>query len=225
MHYKKLLWGTVLFGLALFTPLTAFAESPTATPTPPITRVVEPKQAPPAKPSQLSYKPKTYSFDRVWTLILKYHRARASHFSPELIACLMWEESGFRLVENPQSGALGFGQVLPRTLTGINKRYKTKFTRTQLLTSPEASVEATVLALEVAWSWKRDKVRALLAYAGGARNVNAVRKWILAEPHLLRAKMPYTSPIPVEQVSMSHPFVTAMQMCSQPGFNPRVLFD
>jgi hypothetical protein len=225
MHHKKILWGTLLFGITLITPFTALADSPTPTPPPQITRTAQTNPLRTSKPSQTLVKPKTHSFQDVWTLILKHHRARASHFSPELIACLMWEESGFRLVENPQSGALGFGQVLPRTLYGINKRYKTKFTRTQLLTSPEASVEATVLALEVAWNWKKEKVGALFAYAGGVRNFNAVKKWVTAEPHMLQAQFPYTSPPQIENVSTTDQFITAMHMCSQPGFNPQVLFD
>jgi hypothetical protein len=168
--------------------------------------------------------PRTYSFQEVWDLILKHHSARKSHFTPELIACLMWEESGFRLVENPISHSLGFGQVLPSTVREINKRYKKSFTRQLLLTSPDASVEATILALEIAWDWKKEKVGALFAYAGGIKNFEAVRKWLTAEPHLLRARISHYAAYTPGENNNSGVIADALHICSQPGFDPQNLF-
>ncbi len=167
----------------------------------------------------------TYSFSEIWSLIVKYQRARTSHFSTELIACLMWEESGFRLVENPESHALGFGQILPSTLAEINKRYKTNFSRTQLLASPDASVEATVLALEMMWTWKKNKSGALVAYAGGMRNYNAVRKWLAAEPKMVQARWHVAARLPQTRASAQQQLIDALAVCSQPGFDPRATFE
>ncbi len=167
---------------------------------------------------------KTYAFSEIWTLIENYRRVHRSHFSAELIGCLIWEESGFRLAENPTSGALGFGQILPSTLREVNKRYKKTFTRAQLLTAPEASVEATVLTLELMWAWKKEKTASLLAYAGGMRNYNSVRKWLTAEPLMLQARWAERAPAADTRGAANAQMVNALKICSQPGFDPKVLF-
>lgn len=163
------------------------------------------------------------SFSEMWTLINKYRRAHNSHFSPELIASIFWEESGFRMVEHPQSRAVGFGQVLPSNLPGINRRFQKNFTKADLLTSPEASVEASILALEMAWEWKRDKVGALHAYAGGDRNKHVVRKWLAAEAAFIPAHVPYADLVGMDWLVRLR-VVNALRLCSQPGFDPQILF-
>ena len=241
MQYQQYFWGTLVLGLTVVSPLPAIAQPSIRFDNPPI---VEPAKFDTFGSGKLyqgnilaecgtacrtysrqAARAKTYSFREIWSLILKYQRQRSSHFSPELIACLMWEESGFRLVENPQSHTLGFGQVRPDTLNAINKRYKTNFTRTSLLTSSDASVEATVLALEVAWDWKKEKVGALFAYAGGIRNFDAVRRWLTAEPQMLRARLPYSAGWNGTDATTSNQIVDALHICSQPGFHPQELFD
>lgn len=216
MEHKKIFWGIFLFVLVFVSPLPANAQSPSMQN---IAPAVALGKTSPSNPNKI------YSFPEIWTLINKHQRARASHFSPELVACLMWEESGFRLVENRESGALGFGQILPSTLREINKRYKTNFTRAQLLASPDANVEATVLALELMWNWKKEKTAALLAYAGGNRNYNAVRKWLAAEPHLIRARWHDASLVSFAREKSSAQIVDALKLCSQPGFDTHSLFD
>lgn len=216
MHQTKYLWGilVVLLTLLLSSPRTADARSPDiGIDTKSIERIQSLRQA------------KSYPFDEVWALIQKHQRAHKSHFTPELVACLMWEESGYRLVENDQSRALGFGQVMPATLAAINKRFKTKFTRNDMLTSPDKSVEATILALELAYSWKRNKVAALVAYAGGFQNYRTIAKWITAEPRMIQARAAGVQS--ANQVS-SHAkpaIVDALHLCSQPGFHPQTIFD
>jgi hypothetical protein len=163
-------------------------------------------------------------FDQMWTLILKYQQLHNSHFSPELIACLFWEESGFRMVEHPLSHAAGFGQVLPSTLRAINKRYGTAFTTRDMLTSPEASVEAAILALELAWDWKRDKAGALAAYAGGSSNQHIVHKWLAAEAAMQNGRIPYGRSFGMQTIIEQHQ-IRALRLCSQPGFDPQVIFD
>lgn len=213
MHRKKYIWGTFLFLLLFVSPLPASAQ--TLVIAPPIRTG---NSAPPALPS------KTYSFSQVWTLIEKYQHNTPGHFSPELVACLMWEESGFRLVENPQSHALGFGQVMPSTVNAINRRYKTAFTRQQILDSPDASVEVTLRALELAYDWKKTKLGALVAYAGGVRNFAAVHRWVSAEPKMLQVRWMDVSATPADQTGASLQMVQAMQICSQPGFDTRRVF-
>jgi len=168
--------------------------------------------------------PAMTSFQEMWTLILQARRKHASHFSPELIACLFWEESAFRLVKHPVSGAAGFGQVLPSTLRAVNKRFGTNFTPADLMTSREASVEASVLALELAWEWKHDKVKALAAYAGGASNQRIVRKWLTAEAVMLQGRVPYGKSFGMQAYVQSRQ-VGALRLCSQPGFDPQLIFD
>ena len=163
-------------------------------------------------------------FQDMWALILKYQRKHSSHFSPELIACLFWEESGFRMVEHPVSGAMGFGQVLPSTLRAVNKRFGTDFTPSDLLTSREASAEAAVLALELAWEWKRDKAEALAAYAGGASNQRIVRRWLAAESAMLQGRIPYGSSFGLQSY-VEHHQIRALRLVSQPGFDPQIIFD
>lgn len=216
MPYKKIFWGILFVALTLISPLPAIAQSPT------LRQTNAPLQT--GNLSQPNSKIETYAFSEVWPLILKYQRAYGSHFSPELIACLIWEESGFRLIENPKSGAMGFGQILPATLRGINARYRTNLTRTALLTSPDASVQATVLTLEIAWNWKKEKTNALLGYAGGMRNYNSVRKWVTGEQQLLRANIANASVEDFSNAQIQNQLAAAMRICSQPGFDPRVLF-
>lgn len=238
LKHKHILWGTLLFGLTVVSPLPALAQSPNQPPPastshaahtqPPDTgnapqnKISAPCSVPCGEPPPLTSR--NYSFQEVWALIIKHQRARASHFTPELVACLMWEESGFRLAENPKSHALGFGQLLPSTLGAVNKRYNTRFTRTQVLSVPEASVEATVLALELAWSWKKNKLDALTAYAGGTRNYKAVRRWIAAEPVMIQAGMPAVEDQLI-LIESQGSLIRGLQICSQPGFDPRKLFD
>ncbi len=216
MHHRKIIWGITLFVLSFVSPLPAIAQSPSSQHIAPIVQT--------GNLSRSNSLQQFYSFQYVWTLLLKHQRARASHFSPELLACLMWEESGFRLVENQTSGALGFGQILPSTLREVNKRYKTNFTRAQLLSSPDASVEATVLTLEMMWAWKKNKRDALIAYAGGMRNYNSVRKWLAAEPQMLQARWADASLISHTRANASAQMVNALKICSQSGFEPEVLF-
>lgn len=213
MHYTKYIWGILVLGLVLCSPLPANARAPDAIP------AVELGASLSGQPN-----PKVYAFSQVWTLIVKSQRAHASHFTPELVACLIWEESGFQLVENAHSHALGFGQVMPSTLDGINKRYKTNFTRTQVLTSPDASVEATVLALELAYEWKQDKTGALLAYAGGMQNYRVVQKWLAAEPGMIQARWMDASSSGGLRANAAAQLAAAMRPCSQPGHDPGMLF-
>ena len=168
--------------------------------------------------------PRPLAFETMWSLILKHQRARHSHFSPELIACLFWEESGFRMVEHPRSGAVGFGQVLPITLVSINKKFGTQFTPADLLRSPDASVEASVLALELAWEWKHDKVKALYAYAGGVRHNTIVHKWLTAEAAMKQGKIPYAASFGMD-AWVRDSQIRALRVCSQPGYDPQVIFD
>ena len=212
MHPFKYISAILLFTFLFASPLPAIAQAPDIRPI-----------AKPGIPSPSS-RTKVYSFYQVWTLITNYQRAHPSHFSPELVTCLMWEESGFRLVENPQSHALGFGQVLPATLTALNRRYKTNLTRTQPLTLPDASVQATMLALELAYEWKKTKVAALLAYAGGFQNYRPVQKWIAAEPGMIEARWSEASASSDLRANASAQLIRAMRICSQPGFDPQRVF-
>lgn len=217
MHQKIHYWGLLVVVLLLsvvLSPLPANAEKPDS--------LYSTKSGSPAKTSQQA---KTFPFNQVWHLILKHQRTHSSHFSPELVACLMWEESGYRLVENDRSRALGFGQIMPATIKAINKRFKTNFTRTDLLTSPDKSVEATILALELAYSWKRSKVGALVAYAGGFQNYRTVAKWITAEPEMVKARAAYSWSAQFVTAHSENGIVDALHLCSQPGFHPQVLFD
>lgn len=217
MHQNKLIWGLLAVALlfsSFLSPLPANAQSPD------ILHFTEP-----GRPVKNTRQTKTYPFDQVWPLILKHQRTHQSHFSPELVACLMWEESGYRLVQNDQSRALGFGQIMPATLTAINKRFKTQFTRYDLLNSPDKSVEATVLALELAYSWKRNKVAALVAYAGGFQNYRTIAKWITAEPEMVKARAANTWTAHLVTAHSKTEIVDALHLCSQPGFHPQVLFD
>lgn len=158
-------------------------------------------------------------------MVEKYQAIQPSHFSPELVTCLLWEESGFRLVENAQSHALGFGQVMPSTVSAINRRYKTSFTRTQVLTSPDASVEVTLRALELAYEWKKDKIGALRAYAGGgAQNDAIVHKWLAAEPRMIQARWMDASVMAAMRTRSATQMISAMGMCSQPGYEARNVF-
>lgn len=175
-------------------------------------------------PAQRAPAPRSLGFAEMWSLIVKYHHKHSSHFTPELVACLFWEESGFRLVEHPRSHAAGYGQVLPSSLRQVNRHYGTAFSRTGLLTSPEESVEASILALELAWTWKRDKVQALFGYAGG-RNARAVIRWLVAEPELLKARVPYSFTPQVPPPAVQQQVIRGMRGCSPPGFDPRILFQ
>lgn len=213
MHHTKYFRGIVLFVLVILSPLPASAQTPVHSNT-----VLTDNSSPNSTQS------KTYTFAQVWTLINRAQRERVSHFSPEIVACLMWEESGFRLVENPQSHALGFGQVMPSTLNAINKRFKTNLTRNSVLTSPEASVQATLLSLELAYEWKKDKVEALVAYAGGIRNYGVVRKWLAAEPKMIQARWADASTVSMLRPNAAAQMITAMRICSQPGFDPQHTF-
>src|SRR5262245_3806452 len=107
-------------------------------------------------------------FDRIWELILKYfsqHQLDVS-LTPEVMACIFWEESGYRLVKNEQgSSASGLGQIIDGTREAINKEYGTKFTAKDLF-ELEKSVEASVLLLKLCWKSRRNKERALQLYAG-----------------------------------------------------------
>jgi len=217
MFQTKYLWGSlilVLIVLSLLSPLPAKAETPDQ-------HDVEAMRY----STTLRWRAKTHSFNEVWNLILKHQRAHASHFSPELVACLMWEESGYRLVENNQSHALGFGQIMPSTLGEINKRYKTAFTRADMLTSPDKSVQATVLALELMYSWKKTKVAALVAYAGGFQNYRTIAKWITAEPKMIEARTPAPSGTYLVTSHSEPKMMDALHLCSQPGFHPKMIFD
>lgn len=164
------------------------------------------------------------SFQDMWALIVKHQRARSSHFSPELLACLFWEESGYRLIEHPISHASGYGQVLPANLDSINKRYGTNFTKQDLLTSPDASTEAAILMLEMAWDWKHDKVQALYVYAGAGGNRSVVHKWLAAETKLREANSPFVAALSMDWLLRNHK-INAMRLCSQPGFDPQTIFD
>lgn len=224
MHHKFFLWGILVWLFILAAPLPALAQNPSPS-HPPV--VLQAAQHDPAASGTLQLpNPKNapHDFSTVWSLIIKHHRARASHFSPELVACLMWEESGFRLVENRASGALGFGQILPSTLRHVNKKYNTHFTRAQILSSADASVEATILTLELMWKWKRNKEEALVAYAGGMRNYNIVQRWLAAEPYLMQARWQQASRIVFTRDMAEQRMVDALKMCSQPGYDPSVLF-
>lgn len=239
LNQKHIIWGTLLLGFTVISPLPTLAQAPIPTATPLASysaHQVPPKTGallPPKLPSPCGsacprlpplHKPQTYSFKEVWALTVKHQRAQASHFSPELITCLMWEESGFRLVENPRSHALGFGQVMPAIVGAINRRYNTRFTREEVLTVPETSVQVTILALELAWSWKKDKLGALTAYAGGVRNYGAVRRWLAGEPAMIQARLPDTNNQIAYRESAGR-MIAALHLCSQPGFHPRGLFD
>jgi hypothetical protein len=160
----------------------------------------------------------------VWPLILDFHRHRRSHFSPELVACIFWEESGFRLVRNPDSAAAGFGQVLPATLRAVNKRFGTSFVPSDLMTSPAASAEASILALELAWEWKQNKRRALHAYAGGEQYDSIVTKWLAAESAMRSGRVGRASLRDLDGPGQRH-LLRALRICSQPGFNPLDAFD
>lgn len=213
MHHTKHIWGILLLVLVFFSPLPASAQAPDNKPLNPTGNF-----------SRSLSQAKTYTFAEIWAWIEYDQRIRLSHFSPELVACLMWEESGFRLVENPQSHALGFGQVMPSTLAAVNRRFNTTFTRTTLLTSPEASVQATLLALEVAYDWKKNKVGALVAYAGGTQNYGAVKKWLAAEPKMIQARWAENSKASALRPDASLEMIAAMKTCSQPGFDPQHTF-
>lgn len=214
MHHKKYIRGMVLCALLFISPFPAIAKASNT-----------PRTVPHRSLFASTAPTKTYPFSEVWSLILKYQSAGTSHFSPELVSCLMWEESAFRLVENPRSHALGFGQIMPSTLAEINKRYKTGFTRPEMSVSPEASVQATLLALELMWEWKREKMGALYAYAGGHRNALSVRKWITAEPTMIQARWTEASMLPTSRTGATQQMIAGLRICSQPGFNPTRLFD
>ena len=213
MNQRLLIYCFVIVLLFLALPLRAGASSPADQPV-----VQSGKHAP------IKVIIKTYSFAQVWNLIWEYQQSRPTHFSPELISCLMWEESGFRLVENPYSHALGFGQVMPSTLNWVNKKYGTQFTRARVLSDPAASVQVTILALEAAYDWKKDKTRALLVYAGGMRNYKTVRKWISAEPTMVQAGWMDAAASEQSREISAERMIRGMGMCSQPGYDPRQVF-
>lgn len=160
------------------------------------------------------------SFRQMWGVISKFHKARSSHFSPEMIACIFWEESGYCNVENKGSHAAGFGQVLPSLIDTVNTKYKTQFSRESVLQSEEQSTEVAILALELAWEWKKAKVEALRGYAGYPLNQEAVRKWLAAEGELLKAKLSTDDAASGDQEQI----IAALKLCSQPGWDPAELF-
>jgi soluble lytic murein transglycosylase-like protein len=216
MHPKKIIWGislTLLLSLTFYSPLPANAQPPQD---PPITGS--------GKSRSNTANSKPYLLSDVWALTLKHQRAYKSHFTPELITCLMWEESGFRLIQNPTSPAVGFGQIMPATLREVNKHFGTKLTPQDLLNSPDSSVKATVLTLELMWNWKKNKEAALLAYAGGIRNHRYVRKWLNAEPRMIQARYQSLSS-GIGSAHLSDEFLDAFHLCSQPGFHPTDIAD
>ncbi len=219
MTWKIFFAAALVLGALTFVPRAAFAAEPDthAAPLAALRATRDTIQRPAALPTALP-------FQEMFALILKYQRKHASHFSPELIACLFWEESAFRMVKHPVSGAAGFGQVLPATLRAVNERFGVNFTPDDLITSREASVEAAVLALELAWEWKHDKVEALAAYAGGAPNQRIVRKWLNAEAVMLQGRVPYANSFGLQAYVKYHQ-VRALRLCSQPGFDPQAAFD
>jgi len=160
----------------------------------------------------------------VWPLIVESQRHRRSPFSPELVAAIFWEESAFRLVRNRQSNAAGFGQVVPSTLKAVNRRFGTKFVPADLVTSPAASVEASILALELAWEWKRDKLAALRVYAGGPTQDHVIRKWLAAETAMRRGREAGPVPRDITGPELLH-VLRGLRLCSQPGFDPLMAVD
>jgi hypothetical protein len=158
-------------------------------------------------------------FDQVWGLIQKYSARHESPFTPELVACLFWEESGFRLVASPSSPAVGLGQVLPSTLTAVNRRFGTRFTPQDLVTSPDASVEASILVLKLAWEWRPDKMRALKLYAGAVKNLHVVRKWLAGEAAMLAGRHPLAAAGGWDWWALQHR-ARALELCAQPGHDP-----
>jgi len=128
------------------------------------------------------------------------------------------------MVEHPGSHALGFGQVMPANLKRINTRYGTHFTRLDLLTSPGESVEAGILALEMAWEWKGQKVNALYGYAGGFQNYPAVYRWITGEPKLASVGLGGGGDEALNDPKVQAQVIKALKSCSQPGFHPEELF-
>jgi len=163
-------------------------------------------------------------FDHVWSLIQKYSARHASPFSPELVACLFWEESGFRMVSSPSSPAVGLGQVLPTTLTAVNRRFGTRFTPEQLVTSPDASVESAILVLKMAWDWKPDKTRALKLYAGSVKNLYPVEKWLAGEAAMMEGRHPMAAAGGWDWWTRKHR-VRALEMCGQPGHDPETVLQ
>jgi hypothetical protein len=216
MHHKIYILGIALSILAVLCiahPHPAVAQSPHEAP---VTRAG-------SNPSNLSAR--SFLLSDVWALTVKHQRRYNSHFSTELITCLMWEESGFRLVQNPTSKATGFGQIMPSTLKAVNKRFGTKLTPADLLNSPDSSIKATVLTLELMWQAKKNKVDALMSYAGGPRNYRYVRKWLNAEPEMLKARNESIASADVSKSHSKQELLDAMHLCSQPGFDPRVISD
>lgn len=238
MNCKQLVAVGLVLGSAFFFPGAALAAEPNirieqnalhsaqsdsllasgeSFPTPDVLRRDDAAQAAALLPAMMP-------FPDMWALICKYQSLHHSHFSPELIAALFWEESGFRMVEHPVTHASGFGQVLPSTLSAVNKRFGMNFTTQDMITSPDASVHASVLALELAWEWKRDKAGALSAYAGGARNQHIVHKWLAAESAMRKGRIPYGTSFGMGSFVEQYQ-IRALRLCSRPGFDPQAIFD
>lgn len=166
-----------------------------------------------------------FDFEGMWSLIVQVHENQPGHFTPELFACLFWEESGYRLVAHPHTRALGFGQVLPSVLAAVNRRFNTTFTPAALMSSPEQSARAGMLAMEVAWDWKKDATRALFGYAGmGTQSRSAVGKWLAGEAELKRLTLSHDDNSRMKDPAVRARIVGALRLCSQPGYDPAVLF-
>ncbi len=216
MHHKKYLWGLFLLvlGLVFAVPHSVQAQPP-----------LDSSGNNAAKFINKDAGSRPFLLSDVWALTRKHQRTYKSHFTTELLTCLMWEESGFRLIRNSRSGAAGFGQILPSTLAEVNEKFGTNLTPADLLNSPDSSVKATVLTLELMWDWKQDKEKALLAYAGGVRNYRYVRKWLNAEPHMIAARFTPFTTRDMTTAHLSDEFIDAMHLCSQPGFHPDTIAD
>lgn len=213
MRFGRIALAAVLFGLMAASPRAALAPvgDRSGSGTDRATEPVSTTRAGDALP-----------FEMVWSLIQKYSSRHASPFSPELVACMFWEESGFRLVGSPTSAAAGLGQIMPSTLEAVNRRYGTRFTREDLITSPDASVEAAILVLKLAWEWKADKMRALRVYAGAVDNVFVIRKWLAGEAAMLEGRHPLAAAGGWDWWARKHR-VRALEICAQPGHDPQTV--
>jgi hypothetical protein len=168
-----------------------------------------------AKPARLAGQ---RAFFEIWNLIDRSVTARGSHFSREVITCILWEETGFRNIRN-SSGAVGFGQVMSQYFKAINDRFNTSFTDCGVLTSDAQSVDIAVLFLELWYeTMGRDVDGALKGY-GAYPTYPAYSRWRAAETDLKAVGIPgpIAEALTDDQVNG---VAKALQKCAQPGFDP-----
>jgi hypothetical protein len=158
------------------------------------------------------------AFFEIWNLIDRSRTARGSHFSREIVTCILWEETGFRNIKN-SSGAIGFGQVMSSNFQAINDRFKTSFTVSGVLADDAQSVDIAVLFLELWYETAGRNVDGALKGYGAYPKYPAYTRWKAAEADLKAVGIPgpIAEALTDDQVKG---VALALTKCSQPDFDP-----